>query len=150
MTNEEIELLGRIHGMTVAQDAIGFARALLSRAIPEGHVVVPKEPTPVAPIAWVLTEQLEKRETICNARLWFTDPVNSAWTPIYTSLVPIGPLVCHVRYRCVQRWDGNGNNAPEIYEGWEVCEAHERGDDGSPAIPVLMPLPAAPANKEGA
>ncbi|WP_443115447.1 hypothetical protein [Herbaspirillum seropedicae] len=31
-----------------------------------------------------MTRQLEQRETTCNARLWFSDPQNAAWTPIYT------------------------------------------------------------------
>lgn len=66
------------------------------------------------------------------------------------ALEPQGQALCHVRYRCSQRWDGNGNNDPQIYEGWEVCEAHERGDDGSAAIAVFSPnasqlaLPAGP------
>lgn len=37
------------------------------------------------PVAWTLTEFLDKRETTTNAPLWFVDPVNSAWTPLYTT-----------------------------------------------------------------
>ena len=37
------------------------------------------------PVAWTLTELLDKRETTTNAPLWFVDPVNSAWTPLYTA-----------------------------------------------------------------
>ena len=37
------------------------------------------------PVAWTLTEFLDKRETTTNAPLWFVDPVNSAWTPLYTA-----------------------------------------------------------------
>ncbi len=36
------------------------------------------------PVAWVLTAELEKRETTTRAHLWFTNPVNCMWTPIYT------------------------------------------------------------------
>jgi hypothetical protein len=34
-------------------------------------------------VAWTLTETLEKRETTTTAYLWFSDPQNSAWTPLY-------------------------------------------------------------------
>ena len=37
------------------------------------------------PVAWTLQETIDKRETTCSARLWFTDPVNSAWVPLYTA-----------------------------------------------------------------
>jgi len=67
-----------------------------------------------------------------------------------------GQALCHVRYRNAERWDGNGNNDIQIFEGYEVCEAHERGDDGSDAIPVFAPdafqlaLPAAKLSDEDA
>jgi hypothetical protein len=35
------------------------------------------------PACWVLTEQLEKRETTHRGYLWFSDPQNSSWTPLF-------------------------------------------------------------------
>jgi hypothetical protein len=35
------------------------------------------------PAFWVLTEQLRKRETTHRGYLWFVDPQNSSWTPVY-------------------------------------------------------------------
>jgi hypothetical protein len=35
------------------------------------------------PVAWTLTETLLKGETTTHAYLWFTDPQNSAWAPLY-------------------------------------------------------------------
>ncbi len=37
------------------------------------------------PVAWTLTEELEKRQTTTKAHLWFSNPVNCMWTPLYTS-----------------------------------------------------------------
>lgn len=36
------------------------------------------------PAAWVLTEELDTRRTTVSAHLWFSDPKNDAWTPIWT------------------------------------------------------------------
>ena len=38
---------------------------------------------PVEPVAWTLTEELTKRETTTRAHLWFSNPVNCLWTPLY-------------------------------------------------------------------
>jgi hypothetical protein len=35
-------------------------------------------------VAWTLSETLDKRETTTTGYLWFSDPQNSAWTPLYT------------------------------------------------------------------
>jgi hypothetical protein len=46
------------------------------------------------PVAWTLTETLTKRETTTRGYLWFTDPVNSLWTPLYaTPPAPPAPKV---------------------------------------------------------
>lgn len=37
----------------------------------------------VRPVAWTLRAELAARETTCSAHMWFSDPVNSAWAPIY-------------------------------------------------------------------
>lgn len=42
-------------------------------------------PVGVEPAAWTLTAELEKRETTTRAHLWFSDPVNCMWTPLYTA-----------------------------------------------------------------
>jgi hypothetical protein len=36
------------------------------------------------PVAWTLTKTLDKRETTTTGYLWFSDPQNSAWTPVFT------------------------------------------------------------------
>ena len=38
---------------------------------------------PVTPIVWTLTEELTKSETTTKGHLWFSDPVNCLWTPLY-------------------------------------------------------------------
>lgn len=35
------------------------------------------------PRAWTLQSELDAGTTTCSAHLWFTDPVNSAWAPLY-------------------------------------------------------------------
>lgn len=35
------------------------------------------------PACWTLTETLDAGETTCAGRLWFTNPKNSAWEPMY-------------------------------------------------------------------
>jgi hypothetical protein len=57
-----------------AQTAWAAWQARASAPIPAGE-----------PVAWTLTETLTKRETTTRGHLWFTDPVNSLWTPLYTS-----------------------------------------------------------------
>ncbi len=37
----------------------------------------------VRPVAWTLQSELDARETTCKAHLWFVDPVNSSWAPLY-------------------------------------------------------------------
>jgi len=38
-----------------------------------------------APTAWLLGEQVERRETTYRGRIWFVDPVSAAWVPIFTA-----------------------------------------------------------------
>lgn len=40
------------------------------------------------PVAWTLTSILRKRETTTKGYLWFSDPVNSQWTALYTTPQP--------------------------------------------------------------
>lgn len=44
------------------------------------------------PLFWVLREQLEARETTCTGRIWFSNPVNSAWVPVYGASQPAAPV----------------------------------------------------------
>ena len=44
------------------------------------------------PVAWTLTETLEKKETTTTGRLWFSNPQNSSWTPLYTTPQQRKPL----------------------------------------------------------
>ena len=41
-----------------------------------------------SPVAWTLTETLTRKETTTRAYLWFTDPVNCLWTPLYSHPTP--------------------------------------------------------------
>jgi len=34
-------------------------------------------------VAWTLQSELDAKETTCRAHLWFSDPQNSSWTPLY-------------------------------------------------------------------
>ena len=40
------------------------------------------------PAAWTLTATLDKRETTTKGYLWFSDPLNYCWTPLYTAPQP--------------------------------------------------------------
>jgi hypothetical protein len=63
------------------------------------HSALASPPAPAQPSTqagevvecWVPTEQLEKRETTTRGYLWFSDPENSAWTPLYAAL-PAAPV----------------------------------------------------------
>jgi hypothetical protein len=37
------------------------------------------------PVAWTLQSELDVRASTCHAHLWFSDPVNDAWAPLYTA-----------------------------------------------------------------
>jgi hypothetical protein len=69
---------------------------------------------PVQPAAWVLTAELDKRETTTRAHLWFSDPVNCMWTPIYTTPpaqpAPVQEQVVAELERIAQEPPVNGNN----------------------------------------
>ena len=40
------------------------------------------------PVAWTLTETLDKRETTTTGYLWFKNPVNACWSPLYATPQP--------------------------------------------------------------
>jgi hypothetical protein len=55
------------------------------------------------PVAWTLTEELTKRETTTRAHLWFTNPQNSSWTPLYTTPPQRKPLTDEQYFEIGQR-----------------------------------------------
>lgn len=56
----------------------------MSKETDAGHgAVAGRVERPVRPCAWTLQAELDARETTCRAHLWFIDPVNSAWAPLY-------------------------------------------------------------------
>ena len=66
------------------------------------------------PVAWTLTEELTKRETTTRAHLWFTDPVNCMWSPLYAAPKALEPLTDEQILEAIR-------NAPKIkttYAGW--------------------------------
>lgn len=50
-----------------------------------------KEQAPGEPAAWTLTATLDKRVTTTSGHLWFSNPVNCCWTPLYTRPAPPAP-----------------------------------------------------------
>ena len=72
--------------------AIGYARAVESAVLDK---LKAQEPA-----CWVLYDQLKQRESIYNGRMWFSNPVNSAWVPLYTNPIPADDVVRDAaRYR---------------------------------------------------
>lgn len=60
------------------------------------------------PVAWTLTETLEKKETTTTGRLWFSNPQNSSWTPLYTTPQPAQkPLTDEQIDEATQKWAGH-------------------------------------------
>lgn len=37
------------------------------------------------PVAWTLNQELQQRETTCKAHMWFVDPQNTSWAPLFTA-----------------------------------------------------------------
>jgi hypothetical protein len=85
---------GKVRGLKVLADDHEKAITAIKQALAapvyvktfHGGKPWPLHPAPVQePVAWVLTAELDKRETTTRAHLWFSDPVNCLWTPIYTT-----------------------------------------------------------------
>jgi hypothetical protein len=45
---------------------------------------------PAEPVAWILREQLDRGDTTARGYLWFTDPQNTSWVPLYAA-PPVQP-----------------------------------------------------------
>lgn len=82
---------------------------------------------PVRPCAWALQAELDARETTCRAHLWFVDPVNSAWAPLYDQ-ASLDAAVATERERLLtqaKKCTGQEASAAAHYAGkWHA--AHER------------------------
>ena len=44
---------------------------------------------PAEPVAWTLRKTLDKGETTTRAYLWFKNPQNTAWAPLYAAPQPV-------------------------------------------------------------
>ncbi len=78
------------------------------------------------PAAWTLQSELDARKTTCSAHLWFSDPKNSAWAPLYTA-ESLSALVADAeRYR----WLRSAGTGPASI--WELVS-----DDANPPYMTL-------------
>jgi hypothetical protein len=73
------------------------------------------------PVAWALTEELEKGLTTTNANLWFTNPQNSSWTPLYTTPQQRKPLTDAQYFEIGQRHWVSSHKVAQIHR--EIEEA---------------------------
>lgn len=85
----EAQLGGKREALEFHEAAITALRAALADPVLNADPLSPTcsntsgvERT-VRPRAWTLQCELDARETTCRAHLWFVDPVNSAWAPLY-------------------------------------------------------------------
>jgi len=67
----ELSRVGNVSAIVPCVDSIKSLEAALAQQEQE-------------PVAWTLTKTLDKRETTTTGYLWFSDPQNSAWTPVFT------------------------------------------------------------------
>lgn len=75
------------------QAAIGQAdQALSFGGIAQAMFATPPQQAAGEPVGepalWVLTKQLDQRETTTRGYLWFSNPQNDLWTPLYTHPAP--------------------------------------------------------------
>lgn len=56
------------------------------------------------PVAWTLTETLNKRETTTRGYLWFSNPQNYLWTPLYTTQPQRKPLTDELEAAFKEGW----------------------------------------------
>jgi len=133
MNNAAIDdIAAEVFGTMATHQERQFANRILSRAIPEGHVVVP---------GWLPIESAPKGSGIGKLT---TDPDYVA-PPAILLLFDEGKIA-------IGYWDWYYAEGGRGYEGglaWIAQEAGERLDLHYDAPIGWMPLPAAPANKEG-
>lgn len=71
------------------------------------------------PTAWTLTEELTKRETTTRGHLWFSDPQNCMWTPLYTHPPAVRePLTDAEIKNCAWGYFEDSSNLPEWVENF--------------------------------
>ena len=86
------------------------------------------------PVAWTLRSELDARETTCKAHLWFTNPQNSAWAPLYAAPAPAEPALPPCKVSAIgHSWDSAAQqhiptlviefepvpaNSPNTAKGW--------------------------------
>lgn len=81
----------RIAELEAQLSSSGFSAADMATAAAQGFrdgVASVAASAGSEPAAWVLTSDLTRRETTTKAHLWFSDPVNCMWTPIFTTPQP--------------------------------------------------------------
>jgi len=80
--HEALQAAGVHPGRTDDHLADVIAKALANRPAP-----VENEPVG-EPAFWVLTKQLQQRETTTRGYMWFSNPQNDCWTPVFTRPAP--------------------------------------------------------------
>jgi hypothetical protein len=80
------------------------------------------QPIEHKPVAWTTTKTLLEGKTTTNAYLWFDDPVNAGWTPLYTA--PQQSTAIDVRDAVISTIDAMKQNAFD-----EMC-ARPRHSEG--------------------
>lgn len=68
------------------------------------HAVGSQVDRGVRPVAWTLRAELDARQSTYRAHLWFSDPVNSSWAPLYDQAA-IDAAVAAERERCDELTD---------------------------------------------
>ena len=77
------------------------------------------------PACWTLTETLAAKETTCSARLWFVNPVNSAWTPLFTAPVAVASPLTKDQVCSLMTEAGIGHlKVSDAVKAVRVIEAH--------------------------
>jgi hypothetical protein len=86
MYYDDGEAHGAQHGISIdfMREPVADIDAKL-RALNVARAALAQQEQEQEPVAWTLTETLDRRETTTTGYLWFSDPQNSAWTPLYTA-----------------------------------------------------------------
>lgn len=85
------------------------------------------------PVAWTLSRTLEAAETTTTGYLWFSNPRNSAWTPLYTAS-QLQAAVAAERERCAKVCESLPSFHQEAPAVFKQCAAAIRqlGDEPEP------------------
>ena len=86
----------------------------------------------VEPVAWTLTKTIDARETTTTAYLWFVNPINTSWTPLYlhppqpqatTLVVPEGYALVPIEPTPAMCAEGLEDEGVTIKDGWRYAYA---------------------------